>query len=198
MKTIIRLFVVSTLLLSSSLLMGQTAPSRTATVTATVNSSRSLSATERQELIEAAINEDPEIAADLIEALITAYPLESPDFTEYVVQAVIKNTATDVTQKSNILQAVAQRAVDTAIRIPASSVPNVVSTVNLVKDKLANVGAAGLSPEALNSFTVAVRDYIAPITELPTFENNLNLNQNLNNQELDNNDPQTIVSNDQP
>lgn len=198
MKTIIRLFVVSTLLLSSSLLMGQNAASRAATVTATVESSRTLSATERQNLVEAAINADPEIAADLIEALIAAFPLESPDFTDYVVQAVIKNSATTVAQKSTILQAVAQKAVDAAIRIPASSVPNVVNTVNAVKDRLANVGTGTTTP-ASTSFAAAVADYIAPITELPAFVNNLNLNQqNPTEQETVDNNPQTIVSNDNP
>lgn len=198
MKTILRLIAVSTLLLSTNFLSAQTitAESRAATVTATVTSARTLSAAERAELIEAAINSDPDIAADLVEALIEAYPLESPDFTEYVVQAVIGNLATSVEQKSTILQAVAQKAVTAAIKIPATSVPNVVATVNSVKSKLANVG----------TFVPAVQDYIAPITALPTFEPDTNQNQNQNqnptptnqNPNQNPNNPQIIVSDDTP
>jgi len=172
MKSILRLLLISALLASANIMVGQRAPpaltpaqqtianNRAVTVAALVTQIRlARSDQAKQELIQAAINNDPEIAPALTAELITTFPIESATLTGFVVQSIIQNTSLTVAVQNTILTTVARSAVDAAIRIPATSVPNLIETVNSVKLQLANVPPAAQA---------AVSDFTVPIQELPT------------------------------
>ena len=167
MKKTLQLLAASLFLASVCISHGQTSGAaltpaqiqRAANVTATVNAVRQAADDEAvEQLIAAAINLDPEIASDLVAALVVAYPLTSDVLTDHVVQSVISNANTNVNQKSAILTTVAQKAVDAALAIPPSSVPDLITTVNNVKTKLRQV---------VDTFQT-VEQYTAPLVSIQT------------------------------
>lgn len=188
------------LILAAAGLQAQNLPANpstaTAAVTAVANTIIAAAPSDREELIEAAIAANPESAAALVDALIRALPAEAPTLTAYVVQSVLALPSIDTAAKSTILTQVASNAEAAALQIPPTAVPDIVATVNAVKDALANV------PE---TFTPAVQNYITPITAPPATPDSTQLPAtqppaNNDNPPL-NNDPlptQTIVSDDTP
>lgn len=180
MKSILRLLSISAILASTNVLVGQDAPliltaaeqtvadNRAATVAAVVANVRLASVSEKEAFIQAAINSDPGIAGLLIDALIFAFPVEASTMTGFVVQSVLTapSLSTNTILKSSILTEVAQAAVEAAVQIPASTVPNVVNAVNAVKSELAAVTAT--FPD--------VAPFTTPITELPTINTDPNPN----------------------
>ena len=159
---------------------------RAAGVQQLVNLSRGATPARRQALIKAAIDSDPTIASSLIEALVEAFPSDSPALTSAVVSNILTNPTLNTAAKSTILTQVAQSAVNTALQIPPTSVPNLVNTVNAVKAALASVGTD-------TQLQAAVSLYTTPISQLPNPSNptqTVILNENT--------ETQLIISNDNP
>ncbi len=161
MKTILRLTYLTLAFMATGLLPASAADSnpKAAVVQSVVDAVRRSSPADREQLIQAAIAADPDSAPQLVEALIAAFPAESPALTSFVVNSLIAlNLPTET--KATILTAVAQSAVNAALSIPTTAVPNLLNTVNDVKAALANVGADPV-------LAAAVAAYTTPLTQLP-------------------------------
>lgn len=153
----------------------QTTPSTATTpaVAEIIAQVRAAAPADRQKLIEAAVANNPAISANLAAALVTNFPTDAAALTKVVVDSVI-GLGVSNTVKSELLAKIAQTAVQAALQIPQSSVPDLVATVNGVKDVLANVPA---------DFKQAVAPYVIPVASIADIRNQVKdlINPNNNN-----------------
>jgi hypothetical protein len=181
--TVSATLALSLVLASTSLRAQEAAPEVTvaeASANALVASLIGLSAEERKVAIEAAIAANPSTADEVVAALIARFPREASAVTETVVQALIGLPTIDTAVKSEILRDVAIQAVRAAEFIPSGSVDNLVTTINSVKNALAQVGPV---------YAAIVAPFTVPVATIPS--------NNPNGVLIDQNQQgQTIVSDD--
>lgn len=152
-------------------------------VSAFVASLRGVSAEERQALILTFLANNPNLAPSLVEALIATFPGDASTLTANVVDSLLSLNLPNNTT-SDLLTEVARRAVQAALQIPETAVPDRLATINDVKAALANV-----PPD----FTPFVAAYITPLTRLP--ESPLTAGGLISTEDLP---TQVIVSDDTP
>lgn len=158
MKSLLRVILLSATFATAGLTPTTAQTTTNTAVQQIVQTIRRAGVANRQQLIQAAIASDPNMAADLVQALVEAFPGDAAAMTGFVVDSLIAANI-DVTVKASILTAVAQSAVNAALSIPPTAVPNLINTVNDVKAALSNVAG--------ESFQQAVASYVTPISQLP-------------------------------